>query len=273
MDLCESQQSNRDIVIILLSPSKRLAAEATESAGALTLPEYLSEAGQLIARLRKLSKPQLRTLLAVSERLAQEASDDLNAWQTPFTAKNSGCALLSFRGDVYDGLSAEDFDKHDREFAQKHLRILSGLYGILRPLDRMQRYRLEMGCRFSAPASGKNRGFKNLYDFWGALIRENITALAAEKNQPIINLASLEYFKVLQPNKLKVRVVTPIFKQKKGGTYKVVSFFAKKARGQMTGYLIRSRLSQPEQMCGFKEDGYRFNKPLSSQDELVFTRA
>jgi len=273
MDLCESQQPNRDIVIILLSPSKRLAAEGTESSGASTLPEYLSEAGQLIARLRKFSKPKLRSLLAVSERLAQEASDNLHAWQTPFTAKNSGWALLTFRGDVYEGLAAEDFGKHDREFAQKHLRILSGLYGILRPLDRMQRYRLEMGCRFSAPASGKTRGFKNLYDFWGASIRENVTALATEKNQPIINLASLEYFKVVQPNKLKVRVVTPIFKEKKGGTYKVVSFFAKKARGQMAGYLIRSRLSQPEEICSFKEDGYRFNKSLSSADELVFTRA
>ena len=259
-------------MIVLLSPSKTLGMEVADPVGDLTIPRYLKEAGQLVDRLRKFSKPQLRSLMGISENLARDVEGYLQGWQTPFTAKNSVCALLCFRGDVYEGLAAEDFGKRDREFSQKHLRILSGLYGVLRPLDRMQPYRLEMGCPLSATGRGKAAGFKNLYEFWGDSIRKNVTALATEKNQPLVNLASQEYFKVLQPNKLKVRVVTPIFKEKKSGTYKVVSFFAKKARGQMARFVIRSRVKEPEEMIEFCEDGYRFNKRLSCDGELVFTR-
>jgi cytoplasmic iron level regulating protein YaaA (DUF328/UPF0246 family) len=253
-------------MLVLLSPSKTLDTAPKTFAGKTTLPEFLPEAAELAVVLQKKSRPQLAKLLKISPKLAEQVAGYYRNWKTPFTAKNSHPALLTFRGDVYEGLSAEDFNAADRTFAQKHLRILSGLYGVLRPLDRMQPYRLEMGCRL---ASG---GFKNLYDFWGDRVRENLTIAAARKKQPLVNLASGEYFKVVQPTQIELRVITPSFKEKKGKSYKVVSFFAKKARGQMARYIVQHRLEEPEAMQAFCEDGYRFNGRLSSENELVFTR-
>jgi cytoplasmic iron level regulating protein YaaA (DUF328/UPF0246 family) len=259
-------------MILLLSPSKTLSVDVQAPAGKYTVPEYLEEAAQLVALLRKRTRPQLQRLMNISQKLAGQVDLYLRSWQTPFNKKNSAPALLTFRGDVYEGLAAEDFNKHDRDFSQKHLRILSGLYGVLRPLDRMQPYRLEMGCPLSVAGRDKAAGFKNLYEFWGDSIRENLSKLVAAEKWPIVNLASSEYFKVLQPTKLELRIVTPTFKEKKGKNYKVLSFFAKKARGQMARFVIQKRLEEPEQMQSFREDGYRFNKRLSCDGELVFTR-
>jgi hypothetical protein len=256
-------------MLVLLSPSKTLDTTPEPITGKTTLPEFLPEASTLAAVLRKKSRSQLATLMSISPKLAEQVAGYYKNWKTPFTAKNAHPALLTFRGDVYEGLAAEDFKSADRSFAQKHLRILSGLYGILRPLDRMQPYRLEMGCRL---ANGGQGGFQNLYGFWGDQIRENLEIAAKRKNQPLVNLASNEYFKVVQPAKIGLRVVTPSFKEKKGKTYKVVSFFAKKARGQMARYVIKNRLQEPEEMQAFSEDGYRFNGSLSSEDDLIFTR-
>lgn len=256
-------------MILLLSPSKTLGTDVEVPAGKYTVPEYLEEAAELVALLRKRTRPQLQRLMNISEKLAKQVDLYLRNWQTPFNGKNSTPALLTFRGDVYEGLSADDFNAAERTFAQKHLRILSGLYGVLRPLDRMQPYRLEMGCRL---ASGGTGGFKNLYDFWGDRVRKNLAADAARKKWPLVNLASSEYFKVVQPTKLELRVVAPTFKEKKGKNYKVVSFFAKKARGQMARFIVQNRLKLPEEMQAFAEDGYRFNAGLSSEDEFVFTR-
>ena len=260
-------------MLVLLSPSKTLDTAPKPYAGKTTLPEFLPQASELAGVLGKKSRPQLAKLMAISPKLAEQVAGYYQNWKTPFTGKNAHPALLTFRGDVYEGLAAEDFNAADRNFAQKHLRILSGLYGVLRPLDRMQPYRLEMGCRLaSGGTSGGKNGFKNLYDFWGDRIGENLTIAAKRKQQPLVNLASGEYFKVVQPRKIDLRIVTPSFKEKKGKTYKVVSFFAKKARGQMARYIVKKRLEEPEEMQAFCEDGYRFNGSLSGEDEFIFTR-
>ncbi len=260
-------------MLVLLSPSKTLDTAPKPYSGKTTLPEFLPQASELAGVLGKKSRPQLAKLMAISPKLAEQVAGYYQNWKTPFTEKNAHPALLTFRGDVYEGLAAEDFNAADRSFAQKHLRILSGLYGVLRPLDRMQPYRLEMGCRLaSGGTSGGKSGFKNLYDFWGDRVRENLEIAAKRKKQPLVNLASGEYFKVVQPRKIDLRVVTPAFKEKKGKTYKVVSFFAKKARGQMARYVVKHRLEEPEEMQAFAEDDYQFNRQLSSDDELVFTR-
>ena len=256
-------------MLVLLSPSKTLDTAPKTFAGKTTLPEFLPEAAELAVVLQKKTRPQLAKLMKISPKLAEQVAGYYHNWKTPFTAKNAHPALLTFRGDVYEGLSAEDFSTAERTFAQKHVRILSGLYGVLRPLDRMQPYRLEMACRL---AGGGADGFKNLYDFWGDRVRENLSSDAVRKKWPLVNLASGEYFKVLQPTKLDLRVITPSFKEKKGKSYKVVSFFAKKARGQMARYIVQHRLEEPEEMQTFREDGYRFNGSLSSENELVFTR-
>ena len=256
-------------MLVLLSPSKTLDTAPKTFAGKTTLPDFLPEAAELAAVLQKKSRPQLAKLMQISPKLAEQVAGYYKNWKTPFTAKNAHPALLTFRGDVYEGLSAEDFSAAERTFAQKHVRILSGLYGVLRPLDRMQPYRLEMGCRL---ARGGADGFKNLYDFWGDRVRENLSSDAARKKQPLVNLASGEYFKVVQPTKLELRVITPSFKEKKGKSYKVISFFAKKARGQMARYIVQHRLEVPAEMQTFREDGYRFSASLSSEDEFVFTR-
>ena len=259
-------------MLVLLSPSKTLDPDPQTPAGKTTLPEFLADAAELALLLRKKTRPQLAKLMQISPKLTEQVAGYYQNWKAPFTTKNAHPALLTFRGDVYEGLAADDFSAAERNFAQKHLRILSGLYGVLRPLDRMQPYRLEMGCRLATTARGGKRGFNNLYEFWGDRVRERLAADAARKKQPLVNLASSEYFKVVQPTKTQMRIVTPTFKEKKGNSYKVVSFFAKKARGQMARYIIKNRLEVPEEMQAFRDDGYRFSGRLSSEDELVFTR-
>ena len=188
-------------------------------------------------------------------------------WNQPFTLDNSRPALLAFKGDVYAGLQAENFSQQDFEFAQDHLRILSGLYGVLRPLDLMQPYRLEMGTRL---AVGKNA---NLYEFWGEQISELLNQqLKQIKSETLVNLASDEYFKSVRLDALSANVVTPIFKDLKNGQYKVISFFAKKARGAMSSWLIRNRIDQVDSVREFPELGYRYSEAESEPSRPVFLR-
>jgi cytoplasmic iron level regulating protein YaaA (DUF328/UPF0246 family) len=190
------------------------------------------------------------------------------AWNRPFTPKNSKQAILAFKGDVYTGLDAETMTTAELDFAQDHLRILSGLYGVLHPLDLMQPYRLEMGTQFKNP-----RG-KNLYEFWGDKITQALNLdLKKQKDSILINLASNEYFQSIHTKNLEARIITPVFKDEKNGIYKIISFYAKKARGMMSRYIIRNKLTNPEAIKKFDAAGYQFDAKSSNHDEWVFTRA
>ncbi|TPE72043.1 peroxide stress protein YaaA, partial [Escherichia coli] len=197
---------------------------------------------------------------------------DLNAtrfhdWHPDFTPQNARQAILAFKGDVYTGLQAETLTEDDFDFAQRHLRMLSGLYGVLRPLDLMQPYRLEMGIRLENP-----RG-KDLYQFWGETITEKLNqALQAQGDDIVINLASDEYFKSVKTQKLQGQLIKPVFLDEKNGKFKVISFYAKKARGLMSRYIIENRLTQPEQLKAFNSEGYFFDAEASEKGELVFKR-
>lgn len=262
-------------MLIVISPAKTLDFETPAPIDTFTQPQFLDDSNILIERLRELDPIQIGKLMTISDDLAELNHRRNMNWSQPFSRKNAKQALLAFRGDVYVGLDADTFTKKDFEFAQKHLRILSGLYGLLRPLDLMQPYRLEMGTTLT------NARGKNLYTFWGDKItsalndelkNEKIARAAANKVPVLVNLASEEYFKAVHPKTLAARVVTPIFRERKGDSYKVVSFFAKKARGAMSGYIIRNRLKDVSALKDFSEDGYVFNPSLSNTDEWVFTR-
>lgn len=254
-------------MLIVISPAKTLDFDTPARIDKFTKPQFLDDSKILIERLREFDPIQIGQLMSISSELAELNHRRNMNWSTPFSRDNAKQALLAFRGDVYVGLQAGTFTAKDFEFAQKHLRILSGLYGLLRPLDLMQPYRLEMGT-----ALANARG-KNLYAFWGDKITAALNAeLANEKTPVLVNLASEEYFKAVHPKILAARVVTPIFKERKGDAYKVVSFFAKKARGAMSAYIIRNRLRDVDDIQGFTEDGYRFNAQLSTADEWLFTR-
>ncbi len=188
-------------------------------------------------------------------------------WHLPFTPENAKPAILAFRGDVYTGIDADSLSTEDFYFAQKHLRILSGLYGVLRPLDLIQAYRLEMGTKL------KNSRGKNLYEFWGNKITEYLNhELSSHKNMTLINLASNEYWSVVKPAMLQTQVITPVFKDEKNGQYKIISFFAKKARGMMVAFMLKNKIEQAEDLKAFDREGYQFNAKMSKGNEWVFTR-
>lgn len=261
-------------MLIVISPAKTLDFETPVRIKKFTQPQFLADSTLLIEQLREFDPIQIGKLMSISPELAELNHRRFMNWSTPFRRDNAKQALLAFRGDVYVGLQADTFAAKDFEFAQKHLRILSGLYGVLRPLDLIQPYRLEMGTAFA------NARGKNLYAFWGeritaflhAELKSLNTELSGERVPVLINLASEEYFKAVHPKALAARVVTPIFKERKDDAYKVVSFFAKKARGAMSAYIIRNRLRNVDDIKGFSEDGYRFNAQLSTADEWLFTR-
>lgn len=259
-------------MLIVISPAKTLDFDTSAPTDVFTQPQFLDDSKILIERLRELDPIQLGRLMSISNDLAELNHHRNMNWSTPFSRANAKQALLAFRGDVYVGLQADTFTQKDFEFAQKHVRILSGLYGLLRPLDLMQPYRLEMGTTLT------NARGKNLYAFWNDKITAALNEeLKNEKTPVLVNLASEEYFKAVHPKTLAARVVTPIFKECKGEahgtpTYKVVSFFAKKARGAMSRYIIRKRLTNIAALKRFAEDGYAFNAALSTADEWVFTR-
>ena len=254
-------------MLVVLSPSKTLDSDACADVAICTQPDYLKESRQLIRRLRELSPDDIAELMRVSMKIANLNFDRFHQWKTPFTASNAHPAALTFKGDVYMGLGAGDFTRQDLKFAQKHLRILSGLYGLLRPLDLIQPYRLEMGTRL-----GTSRG-ENLYQFWGNRITEGIReALSDQKDSVLVNLASQEYFKAVLPETLGAPVITPVFKERKGGKYRVIGLFAKKARGMMTRHIIKNRLTTVDAITGFTDGGYRYSPEMSTETEWVFAR-
>ena len=217
--------------------------------------------------LSKLSPEEIGELMSISPKLAELNQQRFQDWTAKHDKKSSKQAILAFKGDVYEGLKAWDFDAEDFEFAQKHLRILSGLYGLLRPLDLIQPHRLEMGTAYANPAG------KNLYAFWGDRLSDGLNKdLKDSGSDLLVNLASQEYFKSVQQKKLQGKILTPVFKDEKNGHFKIVSFYAKKARGLMSAYIIRNKITAVEGIKKFDVDGYRFNSAMSDGDSWVFTR-
>lgn len=254
-------------MLIVVSPAKNLDYESAPVTDVHTQPALLDDASELIEVCRKLSPAQLGSLMKISDKLAGLNADRFAQWHRPFSPDNAKQAVFAFNGDVYAGLEAETFSEQDFEFAQSHLRILSGLYGLLRPLDLMQPYRLEMGTKLENP-----RG-KDLYAFWGETITHKLNqALEAQGDNVLVNLASNEYFKSVKRKQLDAMIVTPVFKDKKNGQYKVISFFAKKARGLMARYIIQNQLTDVAQLKQFDLAGYQYNGDMSNDSELVFTR-
>jgi cytoplasmic iron level regulating protein YaaA (DUF328/UPF0246 family) len=253
-------------MLILLSPSKTLEFKSPPPVKESTHPALLKEAQQLIGTLREFPQAQLGHLMGISEKLAGQVFQYVRQWGDKLQPGKQ--AVYAYQGEVYAGLQAESFSKADIAYAQEHLRILSGLYGVLRPMDRIHAYRLEMATPLKT-----SRG-KDLYEFWGNRITEAISAaLEDQPDKVIVNLASSEYFKSVDVGNLGARVISPAFKDKKDGKYRFMQFFGKKARGQMARYIIERRLKKPDSLKkSYDVDGYRFNAELSSANEWVFTR-
>ena len=258
-------------MLFLLSPAKSLDYETPPHIQAHTKPIFVRQSAALIEVLKTRSPQQISTLMKLSDTLAGLNAARYQAWSTRFTAKNSKQAVLAFNGDVYGGLDAKTLSAQQLDWAQAHVCILSGLYGVLRPLDWMQPYRLEMGT-----ALVTERG-KNLYQFWGSDISAYLNERAAVDTSPVIvNLASEEYFKAVDRKALKARVVNCVFEDFKdglgGGKYKIISFHAKRARGLMVRYAVEHKLSSVKKLEGFNAEGYRFDAASSAPDRLVFRR-
>lgn len=255
-------------MLAILSPAKTLDYESPVPELPLTKPDFLKQTQALLGILRELSPQEVAALMGISDKLAALNVARFTEWSPRFTDKNSRAAILAFMGDVYEGMNAQSFTAKDHDYAQQHVRILSGLYGLLRPLDRLQPYRLEMGTKLENPAG------KNLYAFWGDTLALALNkALAEQGDDVLVNLASDEYNKAALTKALKARVITPQFKEEKAGQFKIVSFYAKRARGLMTAYMVKNRLKKPEDLKNFDAEGYAFNSKLSKGDVLVFTRA
>ena len=232
-----------------------------------TQPRFVEHSVELIDVLREKSPQDIAKLMSLSDKLASLNVARYGSWERESTPNNAKQALLAFKGDVYTGLNAEDFSADDFAFAQQHLRMLSGLYGLLRPLDLMQPYRLEMGTKLA------NARGKDLYAFWGERISQWLNEdLAAQGDEVLLNLASQEYFGAVKPKALNARIIDTVFKDQKNGQYKIISFYAKKARGLMARYVIKERLQDPEGLKDFNLDGYRFDPASSSENQLVFLR-
>lgn len=254
-------------MLILISPAKTLDYQSPLATQRYTQPELLDHSQQLIDVARRLSDEEIADLMSISSKLAALNATRFHDWHPAFTPENARQALLAFKGDVYTGLAAETFSEEDFDFAQQHLRMLSGLYGVLRPLDLMQPYRLEMGTRL------ENAQGKDLYSFWGDTITHKLNeAIAAQGDNVVINLASDEYFKAVKPGRLNAEIIKPVFLDEKNGKFKVISFYAKKARGLMSRFIIEKRLKKPEQLVDFNSEGYFFDDAASSPTELVFKR-
>ena len=254
-------------MLTVLSPAKTLDYESPSITDQASTPQFMDQSALLVDDARTLAPDDIRSLMGVSEAIASLNHERFMNWAPESTTANAKQAILAFKGDVYTGLEAETMSTNDLEFAQAHLRILSGLYGLLRPLDLMQPYRLEMGLKFS------NQRGKNLYEFWGERITDAINAdLASAGTETLVNLASNEYFKAVKTKSLNADIITPQFKDLKNGQYKMISFFAKKARGVMARYIIDNQLTDPEQLKSFTGSGYYFSAEQSSGNNLVFLR-
>jgi cytoplasmic iron level regulating protein YaaA (DUF328/UPF0246 family) len=254
-------------MIILVSPAKSLDFDSPAKTKKFSEVEFLTDSKELMKGLKKYQPEQLSELMHMSEALG-ELNFARNAnWKAPFTPENAKQAVFAFRGDVYQGMKAEEYSAAELNFAQKHLRILSGLYGLLKPLDLIQPYRLEMGSKFA------NERGKNLYEFWGSKITDRINSeLAPLKTNLLINLASNEYFSAVNAKNVDGEIVTPIFKDYSNGKYKIISFYAKKARGEMVTYIVNNRIESADELLGFDVNGYRYSETDSTAAKPVFLR-
>lgn len=253
-------------MLMVVSPAKNLDYESPLATDKHTQPAFLDDACELIDQLKELEPHQVSNLMGISDKLGQLNAERYQQWHTPFTADNARPAVLAFNGDVYTGLAAQEFSDREFDVAQKRLRILSGLYGILRPLDLMQPYRLEMGTKF------ENKRGKDLYEFWGDTITGALNRELEADDGVLVNLASNEYFKSVKKKQLDARIITPQFKDWKNGQYKMISFYAKKARGLMARYAITNGITQADDLKGFDLAGYRFSEEESSRDNWTFLR-
>ena len=252
-------------MLTVISPAKTLDFEAPPSTKKSSLPAFTKQTKELVLIMRTKTAKELSSLMGISPKLAELNVTRYQGFKSQ--SKTGNQAISAFKGDVYIGLDADKYTERDFTFAQKSLRILSGLYGILKPLDLIQPYRLEMGTKLS------NAKGINLYDFWQDLISETLTKeLAEHRNKSLINLASNEYFKAVRTDAIKSPIVTPVFKDYSNGDYRVLSFFAKKARGAMASFIVQNRINNPENLKEFNEDGYKFNEGFSSEERWVFTR-
>lgn len=255
------------IMFFVLSPAKNLNEKDPSPVSSFTLPDLLPEAEILMQELRQLAPQQIAELMHVSDKIALLNAERNAAWHTPFTPENAKQAVFMFNGDVYEGIAADTLKSEQIDYLQQHVRLLSGLYGVLRPLDLMQPYRLEMGTAFA-----NSRG-KNLYEFWGDKITDLLNqTLEQADSDVLINLASQEYFKSVNTKKLNARLITPIFKDEKNGKYKIISFYAKRARGLMVRYAAEHGITEPEMLKNFDYEGYSFNEAASNEAEWVFMR-
>ena len=256
-------------MLILLSPAKTLDFETPPITDQATDPDFIADAKVLVAELKKRTPQDIAALMDLSDALAQLNVERYAAWKSKHNASNAKQAVLAFNGDVYEGLQASSLSIRQLEWAQNHLRILNGLYGVLRPLDRIQAYRLEMGTRLPTA-----RG-KDLYAFWRETVTQTLnTALESHKGKGrvSVNCASDEYFKAVDVKNLEAPVIQPVFEERKGATWKIVSFYAKRARGLMARYAIEHRVSDPERLKEFDVEGYQFDESASSEQVWRFRR-
>lgn len=253
-------------MLIIISPSKTLDLSSEVQTTVSSQPQFLDKASQLVNLMKKKSTQQLAEILKINPQLAQLNFERYQQWTLPFTAENARQAVYAFKGEVFNGLDMDSLSEDDALYAQEHLRIFSGLYGILKPLDLTQPYRLDIADRIKMKE-------KTLYQFWKKEITESLERELSQTKQPVlINLASNEYFKSLDVHKISAPIITPVFKEIKGNSYKIVTMYAKKARGMLTRFIIQNRLQNAEEIKLFDEEGYFFNESLSTSNEIVFTR-
>ena len=253
-------------MLMVISPAKTLDYSGADYPH-FTMPAVLEQSESLVETLRTYDPPKLSSLMKISDKLANLNYERYQDFQAPFTPENAKQALLVFKGDVYKGINVENYDDEDLAFAQAHLRILSGLYGVLRPLDLMQPYRLEMGTKLATEKG------KNLYEFWGDRIAQLINSDLADEDEPcLVNLASNEYFKSIDTKALQARILNIAFKENKNGAYKIIAIHAKRARGLMVDFVVRNRIQDVEDLKGFDSEGYAFSNALSTTNDWVFCR-
>jgi cytoplasmic iron level regulating protein YaaA (DUF328/UPF0246 family) len=253
-------------MLTVISPAKKLDYRASLTAKPFSQPKLLLHSKELLIGLKDLSPVDVCALMGLSDKLGALNYERFQAWHIPFNEDNAKQALLAFKGDVYQGLDADSMTTAELQWAQNHLRILSGLYGVLRPLDLMQAYRLEMGTKFAT-----QRG-DDLYAFWNDIITTELNEQLTGSDAVLLNLASNEYFKAVKRNNIHARIVTPIFMDYRTDKYKIISFFAKKARGLMAAFIIKGKITDVENIKYFDSDGYSFNSAMSEGDRWVFTR-
>jgi len=253
-------------MLVVISPAKTLKTDIVAVDDA-SMPVLLSKSKKLVTTLNKYKPSQLSSLMGISAKLAQLNYERYQQWNTPYVYKEALTAIYAFRGEVFNGLDIDTFSKEELDYTNQHLRILSGLYGVLKPKDAILAYRLEMGTKL------EQGGFKNLYKFWGDIITQELNKdLKLNDDSVLVNLASQEYFKSINTNILNASVITPVFKEAKNGNFKVISIFAKKARGMMSRFIMKNRIIDHNDIKHFDDDGYYFNDKLSTKTQFVFTR-